>query len=112
YKSRDITSFKSFFKQNAKENGIEILKILPSYRKNFSSLEIIKYDFNVKKVDMKDQKALVDGDFELLFKKNNDRNIKSSRGSLNWSLAWENNGWKIEEITYRIKKGKSEVENL
>ena len=112
YKSRDITSFKSFFKQNAKENGIEISKILPFYRKNFSSLEIIKYDFNVKKADMKDQKAFVDGDFEVLFKKNNDRNIKSSRGSLNWSLAWESNGWKIEEITYRIKKGKSEVENL
>jgi len=112
YKSRDITSFKSFFKQNAKENGIEISKILPFYRKNFSSLEIIKYDFNVKKADMKDQKAFVDGDFEVLFKKNNDGNIKSSKGSLNWSLAWESNGWKIEEITYRIKKGKSEVENL
>ncbi|MDA2918689.1 LysM peptidoglycan-binding domain-containing protein, partial [Desulfobacterota bacterium AH_259_B03_O07] len=112
YKNRDIKSFEAFFQRGAKENGIKISKILPSYRKNFSSLEIVKYDFIIDRIYLKDQLAYINGDFELKFKDKNDRKIKNSRGRLNWILSWQDNNWKIKELNYSLNKKNLEAQNL
>ncbi|MFQ5788188.1 MAG: LysM peptidoglycan-binding domain-containing protein, partial [Thermodesulfobacteriota bacterium] len=112
YKNRDLKSLEALFEHDAKENGIEISKILPSYGKNFSSLEIVKYDFFIDGVYLKDQMAYMNGDFELTFKNRNDRKVKSSKGRLNWVLSWQDNNWKIKELNYSINETNLEAENL
>jgi len=103
YKNRDMNLFISFFKPDARENGVEVSKAIPSYRENFSSLEIIGYDVDIKNVDFKDYNASINGDFVVTFKNKNDKKIESSNGTIKWALSWQESKWRVKELNYKIK---------
>jgi curved DNA-binding protein CbpA len=104
YKRRDINLFISFFEPDARENGMEVSKTIPSYRKNFSSLEIMEYDIQIKKIDFKDDGASINGDFVVFFRNKDDQKIKSSDGTISWVLLWQDNKWRIKELNYRVRE--------
>jgi hypothetical protein len=95
--------FVSFFAPDARENGVEISKAITSYRRNFSSLDIIQYDVRVSRVAVEDDRASIDGDFTMTFKKRSEEKVKRSRGEISWLLSWDENGWRIKEINYRLR---------
>jgi LysM repeat protein len=103
YKNRDMNLFISFFKPDARENGVEVSKAIPSYRENFSSLEIIGYDVDIKNVDFKNYNASINGDFVVTFKNKNDKKIESSNGTIKWALSWQESKWRVKELNYKIK---------
>jgi curved DNA-binding protein CbpA len=103
YKNRDIHLFMSFFEPDARENGVEISKIIPSYTENFSSLEIIGYDVKIKGIDLNNDKAFIDGDYVLVLKNKNDQQERSSEGTISWTLSWQDNKWRIKELNYKLK---------
>ena len=103
YKNRDMNLFISFFKPDARENGVEVSKAIPSYRENFSSLEIIGYDVDIKNVDFKDYNASINGDFVVTFKNKSDKKIESSNGTIKWALSWQESKWRVKELNYKIK---------
>ncbi|MER3446519.1 MAG: hypothetical protein C4291_06585 [Candidatus Dadabacteria bacterium] len=103
YKSRDMNLFMSFFEPDARENGIEVSRAISSYKKNFSSLEIIEYDIRIKSIDFRDNEAFVNGSFVILFRNKNDKKIRNSDGVINWALLWQEGRWRIKELNYVIK---------
>lgn len=102
YKSRDMNLFMSFFEPDARENGIEVSRAISLYEKNFSSLEIIKYDIRIKSIDFRDNEAFVNGGFVILFRDKGDREIRISEGVINWALLWQDNRWRIKELNYAV----------
>lgn len=104
YKRRDMNLFISFFEPDARENGMEVSKTIPSYRKNFSSLEIMEYDVQIKKIDFKDDEASINGDFVVFFRNKDDQKTKSSNGTISWVLLWQDNKWRIKELNYRVRE--------
>ena len=103
YKNRDMDKFVSLFEPGARENGIEISKALPSYRDNFSSIEILEYKVRITSVAFEDNTASVDGGFAITFRSKGERGVKSAIGTISWLLSWLDNGWKIKEIRYQIQ---------
>jgi len=103
YKNRDMDKFVSFFEPGARENGIEISKVLPSYRANFYSIEILEYKVRITSVTFEDNTASVDGGFAITFRSKDGRGVKSAIGTISWLLSWLDNGWKIKEIRYQIQ---------
>jgi hypothetical protein len=103
YKNRDMNLFISFFEPDARENGVEVSKAIPSYRENFSSLEIIGYDVDITNVDFKDGNASINGDFVVTFKNKSDKKIESSNGTIKWALSWQESKWRVKELNYKIK---------
>ncbi|MCH8028482.1 MAG: DnaJ domain-containing protein [Candidatus Dadabacteria bacterium] len=108
YKDRDMNRFISFFESDAKENGVVISKTLTTYRNNFSSLEIMGYDVQIKKTDFKEDSATIDGDFVVTFKRKSEQRVKSSNGTISWILSWRDNKWHIKEINYRVEETRVE----
>jgi capsular exopolysaccharide synthesis family protein len=104
YKSRNIDKFISFFEPDAVENGVAISKALSSYRKTFSALEVMKYDVQVKKTEFKNNRASIDGDFVVFFRNKNEQEIRISKGTMSWTLLWQDNRWKIKELNYKLKE--------
>jgi len=103
YKSRNMSRFVSFFDPDAKENGVEISKAISSYSRNFSSLDVIEYDIQVNRVVVEDDRASIDGDFTLTFKRRSEQKVKRSNGTISWFLSWHDNRWRIKEINYSLK---------
>lgn len=102
YKNRDLARIKSFFAPGAKENGVAVTKVLGKYEKNFSNLDFKRYDIKVRKVELDGTLGLVAGDFNITFIDHGKGETKSSRGSISWILRWNNNGWEIKELNYKI----------
>ncbi|MEX0998532.1 MAG: LysM peptidoglycan-binding domain-containing protein [Thermodesulfobacteriota bacterium] len=102
YKNRDLQTLTSLFTPNAKENGVSINKFLDSYKSNFSTLEIIRYDINVDRAKVDKLAGVVMGDFSVTFRNVSERLTRSSQGKITWILRWRGNKWQIEEINYKI----------
>ncbi len=102
YKQRDLDKMSGMFLPEANENGTPISKVLSSYKKNFSTLDIVQYEVRTNETILKDQSARVNSDFDVTFKNKKTGKIKSSNGTISWELEWKNNGWNIKEINYKI----------
>lgn len=68
--------FLSLFEPYARGNRIELSKVISLYRENFSSLEIIRYDVEIKEVDFKNDKVLINADFAVFFRNKNDQRFQ------------------------------------
>lgn len=102
YKNRDLQTIRSLFAPNARENGVSLYKVLDTYKTNFSTLDIIRYDLKVKRSSIDNSAGIVMGDFIVTFENPKSKLIKSSRGSITWLLKWRGHKWEIEEINYKI----------
>ena len=98
YRKGDIDRFLSLFDKNARENGIPISKKLKSHEIVFSSVEILRYDIEFKKIQVQDNKAFVKGIFITSYRKRGSDELRRSSGEIRWGLVWNNEGWKIETL--------------
>jgi len=103
YKSRDFKRFIELFTPDARENGVSLRERASSYRKNFSSLEIVSYDIDIKRVNLSGETASVSGDFAVTFKKANESRLRHSSGTIDWVLLWHKTGWRGKEISYSVR---------
>ncbi len=102
YKDMDVDRIKSLFLVNAMENGMPISKAIEGYSKNFNANSIIKYDVKVNKTSIKNSEGYIDSDFNIVFKKLSNDQVKTSSGSIKWNLLWNETNWKIKDINYNI----------
>lgn len=102
YKNRDLQTIRSLFAPNARENGVSIYKVLDTYKSNFTTLDIIRYDVKVKRSNIDNYAGIVMGDFIVTFLNPKNNLTKNSRGSITWLLKWRGHKWEIEEINYKI----------
>jgi LysM repeat protein len=103
YKSRDFKRFIELFTPDARENGVSLRERASSYRKNFSSLEIVSYDIDIKRVNLSGETASVSGDFAVTFRKANESRLRHSSGTIDWVLLWHKTGWRVKEISYSVR---------
>ena len=102
YKNRDLQTIRTLFAPNARENGVSIYKVLDTYKSNFSTLDIIRYDININRSSIDNSAGILMGDFIVTFLNHINNLTKSSRGSITWLLRWRGHKWEIEEINYKI----------
>lgn len=102
YKNRDLQTVRSLFAPNARENGVSIYKVLDTYKSNFSTLDIIRYDIQVKRSSIDNSAGIIMGDFVVAFSNPRNNLTKSSSGSITWLLRWRGHKWEIEEINYKL----------
>jgi|GEM_PF-2312325 len=102
YKNRDLQTIRSLLAPNARENGVSIYKVLDMYKRNFSTLDIIKYDININRSRIDNYAGIIMGNFKVTFANPVNKLTKSSRGSITWLLRWRGHKWEIEEINYKI----------
>lgn len=102
YKNRDLQTIRSLFAPNATENGVSIYKVLDTYKSNFSTLDIIKYEININRSRIDNYAGIIMGDFNVTFSNPANKVTKSSMGSITWLLRWRGHKWEIEEINYKI----------
>jgi hypothetical protein len=102
YKIRDLQTIRSLFAPNATENGVSIYKVLDTYKSNFSTLDIIKYEININRSRIDNYAGIIMGDFNVTFSNPANKVTKSSMGSIAWLLRWRGHKWEIEEINYKI----------
>lgn len=102
YKDRDIVKLQGLFSSNAKENGKAIQDVLNNYRDNFERLKILAYDIKFDRVNLKNNRADVYGDFEITFKTNSDNTNQKSSGNIYWNLFRDRDSWLIDEIKYEV----------
>jgi len=98
YRKGDIDGFLFLFDKNARENGIPISKKLKSHEIVFSSVEILRYDIELKEIQIQDNKAFVKGIFITSYRKRGSDKLLRSSGEIRWGLVWNNDGWKIEAL--------------
>lgn len=103
YRNRDINRVKALFAPDAVENGVGISKVLDSYSANFSKLDIVSYEVNVKRVSVQNTLGQARGDFYITFRDQRTGVTKSSKGNISWRLSWTGGAWKIQELTYKIE---------
>ena len=103
YKSRDFKRFIELFTPDARENGVSLRERASSYRRNFSSLEIVSYDIDIKRVNLSGETASVSGDFAVTFRKANESRLRHSSGTIDWVLLWHKTGWRVKEISYSVR---------
>ncbi len=103
YKSRDFKRFIELFTPDARENGVSLRERASSYRKNFSSLEIVSYDIDIKRVNLSGETASVSGDFAVTFRKANESRLRHSSGTIDWVLLWHKTSWRVKEISYSVR---------
>lgn len=106
YKDRDISRIESLFLSDAVENGMPISKAIGSYQKNFNDNNILQYDVKVNETKINDSKGFIDSDFNIVFKKLSNDEVKTSSGSITWNLIWDESNWKIKDINYNIDNTK------
>lgn len=102
YKNRNLQAIRSLFAPNARENGVSIYKVLDTYESNFSTLDILTYDFEVKRSSIDKYTGVVMGNFNVKFSNPVNKLTKTSQGSISWLLRWRGHKWEIEEINYQI----------
>lgn len=102
YKNRDLQTIRTLFAPNARENGVSIYKVLDTYKSNFSTIDIERYDVKIKRSSIDNSAGIVMGDFIVAFSNPINNLTKSSRGSITWLLRWRGHKWEIEEINYKI----------
>lgn len=102
YKNRDLQTIRTLFAPNARENVVSIYKVLDTYKSNFSTLDIIRYDININRSSIDNSAGILMGDFIVTFLNHINNLTKSSRGSITWLLRWRGHKWEIEEINYKI----------
>lgn len=102
YRNRNISRIKSLFAPDGLENGVEVSKVIRKYEENFSSVDLKKYEMNVRNIELDGQNGFVTGDFNITYAHRGKADVKSSRGSITWSVDWNNKGWEIKELNYKI----------
>lgn len=102
YKNRDLQTIRSLFAPNARENGVSIYKVLDTYNSNFSTLDIVRYDIQIKRSGIDNSAGIIMGDFLVTFSNTKNKLTKTSSGSITWLLRWRGHKWEIEEINYKL----------
>ncbi|MGD9650752.1 MAG: LysM peptidoglycan-binding domain-containing protein [Candidatus Dadabacteria bacterium] len=103
YRGKDLPRLKTLFSSGAVENGVDLATVMKKYDSSFNSIDILNYDVKVKRALVQNDFGFVRGDFFVTYKDARTGALKSSKGNINWKLAWKDAGWKIIELNYRIE---------
>ncbi|HML95677.1 MAG TPA: DnaJ domain-containing protein [Thermodesulfobacteriota bacterium] len=103
YRGKDLPRLKTLFSSGAVENGVDFATVMKKYDSSFSSIDILNYDVKVKRALVQNDFGFVRGDFFVTYKDARTGALKSSKGNINWKLAWKDASWKIIELNYRIE---------
>ena len=76
--------------------------MMKKYDSSFNTIDILDYDIKVKRALVQNDFGFVRGDFFVTYRDARTGALKSSKGNINWKLAWKDAGWKILELNYRI----------
>jgi len=109
YRARDFNKLSSLFSTSATENGKKVEEFMPLYKKNFSKNEIVRYDVKINKKKITSNTGKIDGDFIVIYKKINGKDLKSREGNIIWNLEWIGNEWKIMELNYNFEKKNKKI---
>lgn len=103
YEERDLKKFKTFFTNNAMEQGQPFETLLPAYQKTFKNIKFMKYKIEVASLSMEKEgyKMFVDGDFTAQFQLVNNRKGRSY-GSIRMELLDEPEGLLVSRLDYKI----------
>jgi curved DNA-binding protein CbpA len=104
YETRDLTKLMRFFKENAIENGVPFLQLLPTYQKNFQNLASIHYRINIVNytVDPDFSRIRVNGQFFLRWQKIREKQWHQYNGKIHFDLISNDDSFLIRELTYRF----------
>ena len=104
YKNRDFNKMEKLFMPDASENNMNMDQALAMYKSNFQKHKIIRYDIQVKNKTIKGDNALVNGQFVVIYKNNEDEKVNTRNGDISWKLKWINEEWKINSLNYKFDK--------
>lgn len=102
YRGKDLPRLKTLFSSNAVENGVDLATVMRKYDANFNTIDILDYDIKVKRALVQNDFGFVRGDFFVTYRDARTGALKSSKGDINWKLAWKDAGWQILEMNYRV----------
>lgn len=103
YRGKDLPRLKTLFSSNAVENGVDFATVMRKYDDSFNTIDILDYDVKVKRALIQNEFGFVRGDFFVTYRDARTGTLKSSKGNINWKLAWKDAGWKILEMNYKIE---------
>lgn len=103
YRGKDLPRLKTLFSSNAVENGVDLATVMRKYDDSFNTIDILNYDVKVKRALVQNEFGFVRGDFFVTYRDARTGALKSSKGNINWKLAWKDAGWKILEMNYKIE---------
>ncbi len=103
YRGKDLPKLKTMFSSNAVENGVDLATVMRKYDDSFNTIDIVNYDVKVKRALVQNEFGFVRGDFFVTYRDARTGTLKSSKGNINWKLAWRDAGWKILEMNYKIE---------
>ena len=103
YRGKDLPRLKTLFSSNAVENGVDFATVMRKYDDSFNTIDILNYDVKVKRALVQNEFGFVRGDFFVTYRDARTGTLKSSKGNINWKLAWKDAGWKILEMNYKIE---------
>lgn len=104
YKNRDFNMMEKLFMPDASENNMNMDQALAMYKSNFQKHKIIRYDIQVKNKTINGDNALVNGQFVVIYKNNEDEKVNTRNGDISWKLKWINEEWKIKSLNYKFDK--------
>lgn len=104
YENLDLNGFLSFFADNATENGKPFYQLLPQYKKNFNSLASIHYTINLLNYRTGANNAHIelDGQFALRWRKKQEKQWHSYRGTIHMGLVPKNESFAVEKLNYQF----------
>jgi len=109
YKNRDYNMMKNLFLPGATENNMDINLAMDMYKSNFNKHKIIRYDIQVKNKSINGNNALVDANFVVIYKDNNNEKVNTKKGDISWKLKWIVNEWKINSLNYKFDNLNKEI---
>ncbi len=102
YRGKDLPRLKTLFSSNAVENGVDLATVMRKYDASFNTIDILDYDIKVERALVQNDFGFVRGDFFVTYRDARTGALKSSKGDINWKLAWKDAGWQILEMNYRV----------
>lgn len=106
YENRNFDRFIFFFTDYAEENGVLFKSLLPTYRKNFQTLENVTYriDMNNYLWDLDRNTVRVEGDFMLSWKKKQETVFHDFNGTIRMDLILFKDTFLVENLSYRFER--------
>jgi hypothetical protein len=101
YEKKDLNQFATLFTETAQENGQAFSSLIPIYRRNFSSIDKIKYQIKVLQYSYDFQSGVVDfkGKFALEWLPKGE-NWELNFGSISMLLIEKNGSLLVERLNY------------
>jgi hypothetical protein len=103
YEQKDLKRFQSFFAEGALEQGKRFEEMLPTYRKTFSLVEVLRYDIDMQSctIDNTTERIMVDGVFRANYRLPK-KNWGSRSGSIRLELLDTSRGLLVYRLNYEM----------